>query len=72
MSVPNTKTIGQLKKSGYQSRSVKQEIRENLIDKIDRGDSTFPGIVGFDLTVIPQLENALIAGQDIILLGERG
>ena len=67
MSVPKPKTIGQLKKSGYQPRSVKQEIRKNLIDKINRGDITFPGIVGFDFTVIPQLENALIAGQDIIL-----
>ncbi len=65
-------TIGQLRESGYQSVSVRQEIRRNLIAKIRAEEPVFPGIIGFDQTVIPQLENAILAGQDIILLGERG
>lgn len=69
---PKIDTLGKLKKSGYRPRTVKQEIRDNLIRKITANENPFPGIVGFDNTVIPQLENALIAGQDVILLGERG
>ena len=69
---PNIDTLGQLKESGYQPRTVKQEIRTNLIRRIYAGKNPFPGIIGFEETVVPQLENALIAGQDIILLGERG
>ncbi len=65
-------TIGQLRDSGYQSISVREEIRRNLIAKIRAEEPVFPGIIGFDQTVIPQLENAILAGQDIILLGERG
>ena len=65
-------TIGELRDSGYQSVSVREEIRRNLIAKIRAEEPVFPGIVGFDQTVIPQLENAILAGQDIILLGERG
>ena len=65
-------TIGELRDSGYQSTSVREEIRRNLIAKIRAEEPVFPGIVGFDQTVIPQLENAILAGQDIILLGERG
>ena len=65
-------TIGELRDSGYQSTSVRAEIRRNLIAKIQAEEPVFPGIVGFDQTVIPQLENAILAGQDIILLGERG
>ena len=64
--------IGQLRESGYQSVSVREEMRRNLIDKIRAEEPVFPGIIGFDQTVIPQLENAILAGQDIILLGERG
>ena len=64
--------IAQLRESGYEALSVKQEIRKNLIARIRDGDVLFPGIVGFDESVIPQLENAILAGQDIILLGERG
>ena len=64
--------IAQLRESGYQVLSVKQEVRKNLIARIRNGDVLFPGIVGFDESVIPQLENAILAGQDIILLGERG
>ena len=64
--------IGELRDSGYRPLSVKQEIRKNLISRIKQNEALFPGIVGFDDSVIPQLENAILAGQDIILLGERG
>ena len=66
------RTIGQLRASGYQVRPVKEELRQNLIRKIQAGEDLFPGIIGYDETVIPQIENAILAGQDIILLGERG
>ena len=65
-------TLAELRDSGYQSVSVREEIRRNLIAKIRAEEPVFPGIVGFEQTVIPQLENAILAGQDIILLGERG
>ena len=64
--------IGQLREFGYEPLTVKQEIRKNLIARIRDGEALFPGIVGFGESVIPQLENAILAGQDIILLGERG
>jgi magnesium chelatase subunit I len=65
-------TIGELREAGYKPRSIREEMRENLIAGIRRGDQLFPGIVGYDRTVIPQVENAILSGQDIILLGERG
>ena len=65
-------TLGQLRDSGYQVLPVRQEIRRNLITKMQRKEELFPGIVGYDDSVIPQLENAILAGQDMILLGERG
>jgi magnesium chelatase subunit I len=65
-------TLGQLKASGHVYRTVKQEIRENLLARMRAGQDRFPGIVGFDETVLPHMERALIAGHDIILLGERG
>ena len=65
-------TIGDLRASGYKVLPVKEELRRNLIGKIRANEELFPGIVGFDESVIPQLENAILAGQDIILLGERG
>ncbi|NOX52370.1 MAG: magnesium chelatase [Gammaproteobacteria bacterium] len=66
------KTLGELKASGYQSRSVKEECRQNLILKLSRGERLFPGIVGYDHSVIPQITNAILGCQDIIFLGERG
>src|SRR3989442_871513 len=66
------RTTGELRESGYRLLSVKEELRKNLIQKIRRGEELFPGIVGYDDTVIPQVENALLSGQDIIFLGERG
>src|SRR5580698_9165471 len=65
-------TLGQLRASGHVYRTVKQEIRENLLARMRAGQERFPGIVGFDQTVLPHVERALIAGHDIILLGERG
>ena len=66
------KTVGELHASGYKPLTIREEIRNNLIRKIQKGEELFPGIIGFDESVIPQLENAVLAGQDIILLGERG
>ena len=66
------RTRGTLLASGYESRPVKAEIRANLIARLSAGQPTFPGIVGFEDSVGPQLERALIAGHDIVLLGERG
>ena len=65
-------TLGELKASGYQVLPVKAEMRRNLIAKLRRGEALFPGIVGYDETVIPQVANAILGGQDIMLLGERG
>ncbi|HEX8032853.1 MAG TPA: magnesium chelatase, partial [Ktedonobacterales bacterium] len=65
-------TIGQLRESGYRVHSVKDEMRKNLIHKMRAGEELFPGIVGYEETVIPQVENAILSGQDIVLLGERG
>jgi len=66
------KTIGALKASGYRVLPVKVELRRNLVAKLQRGEALFPGIVGYDETVIPQIANAILGGQDIMLLGERG
>ena len=65
-------TVGALRKSNYEVLPVREELRNNLIAKIRSEEVVFPGIVGFEQTVIPQIENAILAGQDIILLGERG
>jgi len=65
-------TIGELRSSGYGVHSVKEEMRRNLIAKIRSNERLFPGIIGFDDTVVPHLENAILSGQDIIFLGERG
>jgi len=65
-------TLGELKESGWESVSVKEEIRRNLIKKIQDGETLFPGILGYDRTVIPQIQHALLAKHDIILLGLRG
>ena len=69
---PTIGTLGELRASEYRSRSVKEEMRANLVDRLRRGESMLPGIIGYDETVLPQIENAILAGQDIILLGERG
>jgi magnesium chelatase subunit I len=69
---PPDTTLGELRAAGYRSRTVKEELRTNLLARLRRGDQWLPGILGYDETVLPQLENALLAGQDVILLGERG
>jgi magnesium chelatase subunit I len=65
-------TLGELIASGYVHRTVKDELRENLLARLRAGEPAFPGIVGFDDTVLPELEAALLAGHDLVLLGERG
>jgi magnesium chelatase subunit I len=69
---PAIATLGELRASGSVRRSVKTEIRQNLITRLAAGQPTLPGIVGFDNTVVPEIERALLAGHDIVLLGERG
>src|SRR3954452_25046710 len=69
---PAPATLGQLLESGYVPRTVKEEIRANLVARLRAGETAFPGIVGFDDTVLPELETALLAGHDLMLLGERG
>src|SRR5437870_2123958 len=66
------RTIGELRASGYQTKSVKQELRDNLITRLRKGEHLFPGIVGYEESVLPQIENAILSGQDIVFLGERG
>ncbi len=66
------RNIDELKAAGYTVSTVKAEMRRNLIQKIRTGEELFPGIIGYEETVIPQFENALLSGQDVILLGERG
>src|SRR5690349_10814624 len=65
-------TLGDLRRSGYRSRPVKQEIRENLVRKLQSGERLFPGVIGYDETVIPQLVNAILSRHNFILLGLRG
>ncbi|TMK88348.1 MAG: magnesium chelatase [Actinobacteria bacterium] len=65
-------TLGQLRESGWESIPVKEEVRRNAAAKVKAGEPLFPGVLGYENTVLPQLENALLAGHDIIFLGERG
>src|SRR3989449_4541981 len=66
------RTLGELKENGYRARSVKDEIRANLICKLKRRERLFPGVVGYDESVVPQLVNAILARHNLILLGLRG
>ena len=66
------KTIGELKKSGYVVRPVKEEVRSNLIRKLERKEVLFPGIIGYESTVVPSIVNAILAKHDLLLLGLRG
>ena len=65
-------TLGGLRATGHQHRSVKAEVRDNLLGRLRAGEDAFPGMVGFEDTVLPELESALLAGHDLVLLGERG
>ena len=65
-------TLGELRASGYTPKSIREEMRENLIAKMRSGAGLFPGIHGYETTVVPAIENAILSGHDIIFLGERG
>src|SRR5436190_18375938 len=68
-----SQTLGELRRqTGGRTRSVKQEIRDNLVKKLQSGEKLFPGIIGYDETVIPQLVNAILSRHNFILLGLRG
>jgi magnesium chelatase subunit I len=69
---PGISTLGELKASGHRQRSIKEELRENLLTALRDGQDPWPGIVGFGSTVLPQFERAILAGHDVVLLGERG
>jgi len=70
--VKRPRTLGELRASGWRSRSVKDELRENLLGKLASGAALFPGIVGYERTVLPQVQNAILSRHDFILLGLRG
>lgn len=72
MDYKNINTIAQLKKSGYQSKSIKQELRDNLVKKLSSKQKTFEGIIGYDTSVIPDVERAILSKHNILLLGLRG
>src|ERR1700744_4154283 len=72
MDITKIKTLGELKKTGYKNRSVKEEVRENLIKKLKNKESTFPGILGYEDSVIPDTERALLSRHNILFLGLRG
>jgi magnesium chelatase subunit I len=69
---PALRTLGELRASGYRPRSVREELRANLLLRLRAGTPLFPGIVGYEESVIPAVENALLCGHDLIFLGERG
>src|SRR5262245_157045 len=64
--------LRQLRDSGWQSKSVKREIHDNFVAALARGDDLFPGLVGYESTVIPETNLALLAGHDMLILGEKG
>src|SRR5437016_11341047 len=65
-------TLGELRASGYPDRTVKEELRDNLVQRLEAGRPLFPSIIGFDESVVPSLERGILAGHDLVLLGERG
>jgi len=69
---PKPRTLGELKRSGYRPLGIREEMRKNLIAALERRTPLFPGMIGYDDSVIPQIENAILAGHDMIFLGERG
>src|SRR6187551_1981588 len=72
MNIEKITTLGELRKSGWVSKSIKDEIRENLIKKIRAKENSFPGILGYDDSVIPDTERALLSRHNILFLGLRG
>lgn len=69
---PSPRTVGELRASDHVQRSLRDEVRHNLLTALRGGDDPWVGIVGLESTVIPQLERSLLAGHDVVLLGERG
>ena len=69
---PSARTLGELRASGWTPRTVHQELRANLVAKLRAGEPVFPGVIGFDETVVPQIQNALLSGHSLLLLGLRG
>ncbi len=72
MDIKRINTIRELKEAGYKSRSIKEEIRENLVQKLTAKEETFAGIIGYEETVIPDVERALLSKHNILFLGLRG
>jgi magnesium chelatase subunit I len=72
MTAPRPTTLKQLRESGWQSKSVKDELRDNYLASLKSGEPLFPGIVGYDETVIPEISIAVLAGHDMLFLGEKG
>jgi magnesium chelatase subunit I len=71
-SPPDARTLGALEQAGYHTRPLRAEIRANLLERLRSGAPIFPGVLGYEDTVIPAVENALLSGHDLIFLGERG
>jgi magnesium chelatase subunit I len=69
---PPPTTLGRLRETGHVHRTVKAEVRDNLLERLAKGETAFPGILGYDESVLPEVERALLAGHDLVLLGERG
>ncbi|MGH7339184.1 MAG: magnesium chelatase, partial [Candidatus Rokuibacteriota bacterium] len=69
---PLPRTLAELRESGWRPRSVREELRENLLARLRSGEELFPGVLGYGETVIPAVENAVLCGHDLIFLGERG
>ncbi len=72
VTTPRPTTLGALRASGWRSRTVKEEMRANLLTRLGEGTAVFPGVIGYDDSVLPAIENAILAGQDVVFLGERG
>ena len=72
MKIENIKTLGQLKEAGYEYKTVKEELRRNLLQKLMNKETTFEGIHGYEFSVIPELERAILSKHNINLLGLRG
>jgi len=72
MPQPPPRTLGELKQAGYRPRSLREELRTNLRERLRAGKALFPGVLGYEETVVPAVENALLSGHDMIFLGERG
>ena len=72
MDINKIKTLGQLKKAGYIAKSIKQELRDNLVKKLQNNEKVFQGIIGFEDTVLPDIERAILSKHNVLLLGLRG